>query len=176
MQPSFSTQVKSSSPAYFSAARAPSKSGMPLDCVQPFTLMMPSRASTAIIMRCLPIALTSSSKKSVFKTDCAPLPLLRLSDPPAKAAEPMITFSAPKEINSFARFTVRMPPPARILPLRKRLASSAELGVCPLSGPSSVWVKAASKSITAVSPYILNSAAKESASVRESTGSFPFLS
>jgi len=167
IQPSFSTQVNSSSLAYFSASRAPSMSGMFAVSVQPFTAMLPLIASTEMITRCLPIAASSSSRNAVFKIDS---PSFR---DVFHAADPMMTFSAPREISSRAFFTSRMPPPTRTLPFLSKDFKSAVLAVLPFS---SVWRSAASRSMMATSPYLLKSAMRLSASSRCSIKSLPFLS
>ena len=166
MQPSFSTQVKRSSEQYSSASFAPSISGTSIVSVQPFTAIFPFKASTPIIMRCFPIAATSSSKNSVFKTSEL------FSGFFFQALEPIITFSAPREINSRARFTERTPPPVRTFPLRKRLFKSGVFTVSPFGF---VFPIAASRSITATSPYLSNSFIRASASSRCRTSSFPFF-
>ncbi len=48
-----------------------------------------------------------------------------------KAAEPTITFSAPRETSSFARFTSRMPPPTRTFPRRSSFFTIPEFTVMP---------------------------------------------
>ena len=166
MQPSFSTQVNKSSEQYFSAIFAPSIKETSIVSVQPFTAIFPFRASTPIIMRCFPIALTSSSRNSVFKT------LLLSSGDFFQAEEPMITFSAPREISSFARLTEWIPPPVLTLPFLRRLFKSGVFIVSPFGF---VWPIAASKSITATSPYLLNSFMRASASSLLRTSSFPFF-
>ena len=84
----------------------------------------------------------------------------------------MITFSAPNEINSLARFTERTPPPVRTFPLRRSFFNNGVFTVSPFGF---VFPKAASKSITATSPYLLKSLIKESESSLSITGSFPFF-
>ena len=168
MQPSFSTHVNKSSSAYFSAAFAPSSREIPTVSVQPFTAIFPLIASTEIIIRSLPIAAVSSSRKAVLRISpffCA--------SALAHAEEPTMTFSAPSEISSFARLTERTPPPVRTFPLRKRLFNKAVFGVSPFSF---MFPSAASRSITATSPYKSKSLIRASASVRSSIFSLPFFS
>ena len=59
-----------------------------------------------------------------------------LSSEDAQAADPMITFSAPREINSFAFFTSLMPPPTRTFPFRKSDFSNSVFAVVPRCFPS----------------------------------------
>ncbi len=157
MQPSFSTQVNKSSEQNFSACFAPSTKGISTVSVQPFTAIFPWIESTEIITRCLPIASQSSLKNSSFKKDS---PSFGHS---FQAAEPTITFSAPRLISSRAFFTLRIPPPTRTFPLRRICFKSSVFFVLPFS---SVLRRAWSKSITATSPYLLKSEIKASASSR----------
>ena len=166
IQPSFSTHVKSNSEAYFSASLAPSIRDTSIVSVQPRTAIFPFIASTEIIILCFPIAFSSASKKSVSKTDSPSIGFF------FQAAEPIITFSAPKETNSLAFFISLMPPPTRTLPLRKIDFSNCVFAVFPLL---SVFRKAASRSITATSPYLLKSAIKSLASSLCKTRSLPFF-
>ena len=164
--------MNKSSDANFSASFAPSISGIPIVSVQPFTAIIPLIESTEMITLCFPIVSTNSCKNSVLRI----FPCARCSSV-AQANEPIITFSAPREINSFACFTVLIPPPTRTFPFRKSDFKSSVFTVEDFPF-SSVWIfpSAASKSITAVSPYLLNSLIIWSAFVRSRTLSFPFLS
>ena len=143
MHPSFSTHVKRSSEQYCSACLAPSINETSIVSVQPLTAILPLIASTEIMMRCLPIAFTSSSRNSVLRTVSPGLGSF------FHALEPMITFSAPREISSLARFTVLTPPPVLTFPLRRRLFKRFVFTVFPFA---STWPIAASRSITATSP------------------------
>ena len=167
IQPSFSTQVNKSSEQYFSASFAPSIRGISTVSVQPFTAILPLIASTEIMTRCLPIFSQSSFKNSSLRTDS---PAFGFG---FQAALPTITFSAPREINSRAFFTSRIPPPTRTFPRLSKDLSRAVFFVLPFS---SVLRSAWSRSMIATSPYLSKSEIKESASSRFKTKSFPFLS
>ena len=165
IQPSFSTQVNNNSEQNFSACFAPSTKEISIVSVQPFTAIFPLIASTEIIILSLPIACTNSFKNSSLRTE-------PFSGWEFQAAEPIITFSAPRLINSFARFTVRIPPPVRTFPLWRRLFNKGVFTVLPFA---STFPKAASKSITATSPYKSNWEIRASASSRCKTSSFQFF-
>ena len=167
MQPSFSTQVNKSSEQNFSACFAPSTRGISTVSVQPLTAILPFIASTEIMILSFPIAAASSFKKSSFKTDSPGCGFV------FHAAEPIITFSAPRLTSSRARFTVRIPPPVRTFP---RWRSDFKRWVFTVFPFASTFPSAASRSITATSPYMSNWLISASASSRCKTSSLPFLS
>ena len=172
MQPSFSTQVNKSSEQYFSASFAAFISGIPLVSFQPLIAIIPSIASTEMMILCFPIVSASSSRKALFKIS----PFAR-SSPVAQAALPMMTFSAPSEISSFACFALRIPPPTLTLLLCKRDFRSSVFAVVTRPFASvSVLPIAASRSIIAVSPNLSKSLMSSSALSRSKIFSFPFLS